>query len=257
MSVEALATAERMIPSWTNGSSVQKTINFRNINDIQFSKSSNSLGLSVKLLTMKFLGVFLNKICQLLYNTDLWILRSYWSFHSRAVNYCTILTCGYFVHTDHSTQEPSTIVQYFWLVNSSFSTRDTRCVNLVTNPVISHEWGKDREVFTRSGTYPWYMKSASYELSNKSVGMGAPQLVPIEMTTLRWKTRPPNMINMLSIKYWFWWYKSFKKSLKIPKGQSESVYMHRKRTDNTMAKRKSTKGQTTINKNIHIKLKIE
>ena len=32
-------------------------------------------------------------------------------------------------------------------------------------------------------------------------------------------------------------------SLKIPKGQSESVY--RRRTDNTMAKRKSTKGQTT------------
>ena len=39
---------------------------------------------------------------------------------------------------------------------------------------------------------------------------------------------------------------SSKKSLKIPKGQSESVY--RGRTDNTMAKRKSTKGQTTINK---------
>ena len=32
-----------------------------------------------------------------------------------------------------------------------------------------------------------------------------------------------------------------KKSVKIPKGQSESVY--RRRTDNTMAKRKSTKGQ--------------
>jgi len=31
-----------------------------------------------------------------------------------------------------------------------------------------------------------------------------------------------------------------KKSLKIPKGQSETVY--RRRTDNTMAKRKSTKG---------------
>jgi hypothetical protein len=37
-----------------------------------------------------------------------------------------------------------------------------------------------------------------------------------------------------------------KKSLKIPKGQPESVY--RRRTDNTMAKRKSTKGQTTIYK---------
>ena len=32
-----------------------------------------------------------------------------------------------------------------------------------------------------------------------------------------------------------------KKSLKIPKGQSESVY--RRRADNTMAKRKGTKGQ--------------
>jgi hypothetical protein len=37
-----------------------------------------------------------------------------------------------------------------------------------------------------------------------------------------------------------------RKSLKIPKGQSESVY--RRRTDNAMDKRKSTKGQTTINK---------
>jgi hypothetical protein len=28
-------------------------------------------------------------------------------------------------------------------------------VNLVTNPVISHQWEKDREVFTTSGPYPW------------------------------------------------------------------------------------------------------
>jgi hypothetical protein len=38
----------------------------------------------------------------------------------------------------------------------------------------------------------------------------------------------------------------FKKRLKIAKRQSEFVY--RKRTDNTMAKRKSTKGQTKIYK---------
>ena len=37
-----------------------------------------------------------------------------------------------------------------------------------------------------------------------------------------------------------------KKNLKISKRQSESVY--RRRTDNTMAKRKSTKGQITIYK---------
>jgi hypothetical protein len=35
------------------------------------------------------------------------------------------------------------------------STSDSRRVNLVTNPVISHERGKDREVFMTSGTYIW------------------------------------------------------------------------------------------------------
>jgi hypothetical protein len=32
-------------------------------------------------------------------------------------------------------------------VSSSYSTNSTRSVNLVTNPVISREWGKDQEVF--------------------------------------------------------------------------------------------------------------
>jgi hypothetical protein len=40
-------------------------------------------------------------------------------------------------------------------VSNSCSTSDTRRVNLVPNPVISHERGKDREVFTTSRTYPW------------------------------------------------------------------------------------------------------
>ena len=44
-----------------------------------------------------------------------------------------------------------------WRVSSSCSTSGTRRVNLDTNPVISREWGKDREVFTTSGTYPWYV----------------------------------------------------------------------------------------------------
>jgi len=44
---------------------------------------------------------------------------------------------------------------YSGRVSSSWSTSGTRRVNLVTNPVISHEWGKDREVFTTGGTYPW------------------------------------------------------------------------------------------------------
>jgi len=41
-------------------------------------------------------------------------------------------------------------------IGSSCSTSDTRRVNLVTNPVISHVWGKDREVLTTSGTYPYF-----------------------------------------------------------------------------------------------------
>ena len=40
-------------------------------------------------------------------------------------------------------------------VGISCSTNSTRRVNLVTNPVISHEWGKEEEVFTTNGIYPW------------------------------------------------------------------------------------------------------
>jgi hypothetical protein len=40
-------------------------------------------------------------------------------------------------------------------VCSYCSISDTCHVSLIRNPVISHEWGKDREVFTVSGTYPW------------------------------------------------------------------------------------------------------
>ena len=48
-------------------------------------------------------------------------------------------------------------------VCSCCSTSGTRRVNLVTNPVISREWGKDREVFTTSGTYPWsFVKQIFY-----------------------------------------------------------------------------------------------
>ena len=40
------------------------------------------------------------------------------------------------------------------MVASSCSTRDTRRVYLVTNPMISHQCEKDREVTTINGTYP-------------------------------------------------------------------------------------------------------
>ena len=44
--------------------------------------------------------------------------------------------------------------RYYGRVSSSSSTSGTRRVNIVKTPVISHEWGKDREMFTTSGTYP-------------------------------------------------------------------------------------------------------
>ena len=40
-------------------------------------------------------------------------------------------------------------------ISSSCSTSGISRVSLVTNPVISLKRGKDRGVFTTSGTYPW------------------------------------------------------------------------------------------------------
>ena len=51
-------------------------------------------------------------------------------------------------------------------VGSSCSTSDVRRVNLVTNPVISHEWGKGREVCTTSGTYPWSFVTQIFQNDN-------------------------------------------------------------------------------------------
>jgi hypothetical protein len=55
-------------------------------------------------------------------------------------------------------------------VSSSCSTSDTRRVNLATNPVISHEWGNDREVFTTSWTYPWSFVTQIFHQGQPSHG---------------------------------------------------------------------------------------
>jgi hypothetical protein len=55
-------------------------------------------------------------------------------------------------------------------VRSSCSTSDTRRVNLVKNPLISHERGKDREVFTTSGTYPWSFMTQIFHSGHPSRG---------------------------------------------------------------------------------------
>ena len=61
-------------------------------------------------------------------------------------------------------------LKYSGRVSSSCPTNDTRRVNLVTNPVISHERGEDREVFTTSGTYPWSFATQIFHNGQPSRG---------------------------------------------------------------------------------------
>jgi hypothetical protein len=55
-------------------------------------------------------------------------------------------------------------------VSSSCSTSGTHYVNLVTNPVTSREWGKDREVFMTSGTYPLSFVTQTFHNGQPSHG---------------------------------------------------------------------------------------
>jgi hypothetical protein len=52
----------------------------------------------------------------------------------------------------------------------SCSTSGTRCFNLVTNPVISHQWEKDWGVVTTSETYPWSFVTQIFHSSQPSHG---------------------------------------------------------------------------------------
>jgi hypothetical protein len=56
------------------------------------------------------------------------------------------------------------------MVSSSSSTSDTLRVNLITNPVINHERGKDREVLTTSGTHPWSFVTQIFHSGQPSRG---------------------------------------------------------------------------------------
>jgi hypothetical protein len=57
-------------------------------------------------------------------------------------------------------------LRYSGRVSCSCSTSDIRRVNLVTNPVISHERGKDQEVFT----YPWSFVTQIFHNGQSSRG---------------------------------------------------------------------------------------
>jgi hypothetical protein len=60
------------------------------------------------------------------------------------------------------------------LVFSGVRVTRSRRVNLVTYPVISHERGKDREVFTTSGTYPWSFVTQIFHNGQPSRGGSYP-----------------------------------------------------------------------------------
>ena len=66
---------------------------------------------------------------------------------------------------------------------SSCSTSGTRRVDLVTNPVISHEWGKDREVITTSGTYTWSFVTQIFQNGQPSHG-GDRKIFEVTTSTL-------------------------------------------------------------------------
>ena len=55
-------------------------------------------------------------------------------------------------------------------VNSSCSTSGARRVNLYTNPVISHEWEKNRELLTTRWTYPWSFVTQIFRNGHPSHG---------------------------------------------------------------------------------------
>jgi hypothetical protein len=68
-------------------------------------------------------------------------------------------------------------------VSSSCSTSGTRRVNLVANPVVSRESGKDREVFTTSGTYPWSFVTQIFHNGQPSHG-GERKMFEVMTSTL-------------------------------------------------------------------------
>jgi hypothetical protein len=57
------------------------------------------------------------------------------------------------------------VLRCSWRVSSPCSTSGTRRVNLVTNPMISHELGMNPWVLTTSGTYPWSFVTQIYTIT--------------------------------------------------------------------------------------------
>ena len=72
-------------------------------------------------------------------------------------------------------------------VSSSCSISDTCRFDLVTNPVVSREWGKDRKVFPTSGIYPWSFVTQIFHNGQPSHG-GDRKYFEVLTSTLSKKT---------------------------------------------------------------------
>ena len=84
-------------------------------------------------------------------------------------------------------------------------TSGTRRVNIVTNPVISLEWGRDQEVFATSGTYPWSFVTQIFHNGQSSHGDDR-QIFEAMTSTLPIRTFGPEgsllAANLLSRESW-------------------------------------------------------
>ena len=76
----------------------------------------------------------------------------------------------------------------FWRISSSCITSGTRRVSLVANPVISIEWGEDREMLT-SGTYPWSFVTLS-KWCLEHLPLGSIVLVALLLAAIRYEGIP-------------------------------------------------------------------
>jgi hypothetical protein len=124
----------------------------------------------------------------------------------------------------------------------------THCVTLFTNLVISHEWGKDREVLTTSGTF------VTQIFHNGQPSHGGDR-IPFAVTTYRcfcfctfsfWPLCCLFFFDIRILITSLWYHQTLVitenvKDVFLNIFESESVY--RRRTDNTMAKKRKYKSR--------------
>jgi hypothetical protein len=94
-------------------------------------------------------------------------------------------------------------IRCFRRESSSCSTSGNRRVNLAINSVTGHEWGKDREVFMKGGTYPRSFVTQIFHSSQPSHGGDCKALEGMSsIKQIGWFSRFLVSSNPLSRKSW-------------------------------------------------------